>query len=220
MKKDIKYTLNLVETDGAQARAELKAAELEADNQLTENAKIRLGDVKLEKWWSVAAGMALILAFILYTFYLTIPAVILFVLLGAFIIYVFVKQYRQRKRVEEAEPEISPNRCVDNMLRKALGQEIAGRDVTKFMDAADLDTLGAELKAKLTELGLDTESAQVRADAKVTETDQLSPKCGVMPVSAIVTCGGVNVELKWKATFALAATGDCMVETRVHVAEA
>lgn len=220
MKKDIKYTLNLVETDGAQARAELKAAELEADNQLTENAKIRLGDVKLEKWWSVAAGMALILAFILYTFYLTIPAVILFVLLGAFIIYVFVKQYRQRKRVEEAEPEISPNRCVDNMLRKALGLEIAGRDVTKFMDAADLDTLGAELKAKLTELGLDTESAQVRADAKVTETDQLSPKCGVMPVSAIVTCGGVNVELKWKATFALAATGDCMVETRVHVAEA
>lgn len=220
MKKDIKYTLNLVETDGAQARAELKAAELEADNQLTENAKIRLGDVKLEKWWSVAAGMALILAFILYTFYLTIPAVILFVLLGAFIIYVFVKQYRQRKRVEEAEPEISPNRCVDNMLRKALGLEIAGRDVTKFMDAADLDTLGAELKAKLTELGLDTESAQVRADAKVTETDQLSPKCGVMPVSAIVTCGGVNVELKWKATFALAATGDCMVETSVHVAEA
>lgn len=220
MKKDIKYTLNLVETDGAQARAELKAAELEADNQLTENAKIRLGDVKLEKWWSVAAGMALILAFILYTFYLTIPAVILFVLLGAFIIYVFVKQYRQRKRVEEAEPEISPNRCVDNMLRKALGLEIAGRDVTKFMDAADLDTLGAELKAKLTELRLDTESAQVRADAKVTETDQLSPKCGVMPVSAIVTCGGVNVELKWKATFALAATGDCMVETRVHVAEA
>lgn len=220
MKKDIKYTLNLVETDGAQARAELKAAELEADNQLTENAKIRLGDVKLEKWWSVAAGMALILAFILYTFYLTIPAVILFVLLGAFIIYVFVKQYRQRKRVEEAEPEISPNRCVDNMLRKALGLEIAGRDVTKFMDAADLDTLGVELKAKLTELGLDTESAQVRADAKVTETDQLSPKCGVMPVSAIVTCGGVDVELKWKATFALAATGDCMVETRVHVAEA
>lgn len=219
MKKDIKYTLNLVETDGAQARAELKAAELEADNQLTENAKIRLGDVKLEKWWSVAAGMALILAFILYTFYLTIPAVILFVLLSAFIIYVFVKQYRQRKRVEEAEPEISPNRCVDNMLRKALGLEIAGRDVTKFMNAADLDTLGAELKAKLTELGLDTESAQVRADAKVTETDQLSPKCGVMPVSAIVTCGGVNVELKWKATFALAATGDCMVETRVHVVE-
>ena len=198
MKKDIKYTLNLAEMDGAQARAEQKAAVLEADNQLAENAKIRLGDVKLEKWWSVAAGMALILAFILYTFYLTIPAVILFVLLGAFIIYVFVKQHRQRRRIEEAEPEISPNRCVDNMLRKALG---------------------AELKAKLTGLGLDISGAEVRADAKVTETDQLSPKCGAMPVSAIVSCGGVNVELKWKATFALAATGDCMVETRVHVVE-
>jgi len=220
MKKDIKYTLNLAEMDGAQARAEQKAAVLEADNQLAENAKIRLGDVKLEKWWSVAAGMALILAFILYTFYLTIPAVILFVLLGAFIIYVFVKQHRQRRRIEEAEPEISPNRCVDNMLRKALGLEIAGRDVTRFMDDADIEALGAELKEKLTGLGLDISGAEVRADAKVTETDQLSPKCGVMPVSAIVSCGGVNVELKWKATFALAATGDCMVETRVHVVEA
>jgi len=120
MKKDIKYTLNLAEMDGAQARAEQKAAVLEADNQLAENAKIRLGDVKLEKWWSVAAGMALILAFILYTFYLTIPAVILFVLLGAFIIYVFVKQHRQRRRIEEAEPEISPNRCVDNIGKLKL----------------------------------------------------------------------------------------------------
>ena len=219
MKKDIKYTLNLTETDGAQARAEKKAAELEADAQLAENAGIRLGDVKLEKWWSVAAGIALILAFILYTFYLTIPAVILFVLLGAFIIYVFVKLHRLKKRVEEAEPEISPNRCVDNMLRKALGLPVAGRDVTKFMDSADVEALGAELKAKLGDFGLDVADAQVRADAKVTETDQISPKCGAMPVSAVISCSGVNVELKWTATFALAATGDCMVDTKLRVAE-
>lgn len=216
MKKDIKYTLNIIEAEGSRARAEKKAAELEVDSRLSDNARLRLGDVKLEKWWSVAAGMALIAAFILYTFYLTIPAVIILVLLAAFIVYVFAKLRKERRRVENAEPEISPNRCISALVNKALGNEITGRDVTVYMDSADIAAFGAELKQKLAELGLDAAPASVKADAKVTEIDQLSDKCGVMPVSVVLDCAGEKVELKWTATFALAATGDCMPNTKLH----
>ena len=215
MKKDIKHILNITEADGARARAEKKAADMEVDSRLAANARLRLGDVKLEKWWSVAAGMALIAAFILYTCYLTIPAAIILVLLAAFIIYVFTKLHRERKRVENTEPEISPNRCISALVNKALGNEITGRDVTSYMDHADIAAFGAQLKSKLATLGLDSASVTVKADAKVTETDQLTEKCGTMPVSVILDCAGTKVELKWNATFALPSTGDCMPDTKL-----
>lgn len=217
MKKEIKHILNISEAEGAQARAEKKAAEMEADSRLSDNAKLRLGNVKLEKWWSVAAGAALILAFILYTCYLTIPAVILLLLLAAFIVYVFVKQHMERKRVESTEPEISPNRCLDALVKKALGKAVTGRDVTGYMDPADIAAFGAQLCEKLSALGLDPASAEVKADAKVTEADQISEKCGRMPVSVVLDCAGVKVELKWTATFALPNTGDCMPDTRLVI---
>ena len=217
MKKDIKHTIELIEQEGAQARCERAAALMEADERLAANAALRNGDVKLEKWWSVAAGIALIAAFILYSFYLTIPAVILLVLLAGFIVFVYVRRHNQRRRIENAEPEISANRSVDVLIRKALGLKISGRDISGFMDAADTAFLGAQLKEKLSGLGLDTADMSVKADAKVTDADQLSEKCGRMPVSAYLTCGGATVEVKWNATFALASTGDCMADTKLTV---
>ena len=217
MKKDIKHIIEVIEAEGAQARAEKKAAEMEADPRLSENARLRLGDVKLEKWWSVAAGMALIAAFILYTVYLTIPAVILLILLAGFIVYALLKLRRDRKRVENAEGEISANRSVDALVRRALGLPITGRDVSGYMDAADIAAFGDSLKSKLVELGLDPAKADIKADCKITETDQLSPKTGRMPAGVIITCGDTKVELKWTATFALPDTGDCMADAKLHI---
>lgn len=215
MKNDIKHTINLVPAEGAQQRACKIAEKMEADARLSENAKIRMGDVKMEKWWSVAAGMALIAAFILYTCYLTIPAVVLFCLLGAFLIYVFIHLRSQRKRVEEAEPEISPNRSVYTFVKKALGQDINGRDVSEFMDGADVAAFGSALRARLAGLGLDTANVSVRADVKVTEADKVADKCGKMPVRVVLDCAGVKAELKWDGMFAMANTGDCMIDTKI-----
>ena len=164
MKNNIKNVINIVVADGAQERAAKAAALLEADERLVANAKVRLGDVKIEKWWSVAAGMALIAVFILYTFYLTIPAVILLGLLAAFLIYVGIHLRRQRKRVEEAEPEISPNRCVDVFVRKALGIEVIGRDVSGYMSEVDIAAFGAALKARLSGMGIELSNISVKAD--------------------------------------------------------
>ena len=217
MKNDIKNVINIVVADGAQERAAKAAALLEADERLVANAKVRLGDVKIEKWWSVAAGMALIAVFILYTFYLTIPAVILLGLLAAFLIYVGIHLRRQRKRVEEAEPEISPNRCVDVFVRKALGIEVIGRDVSGYMSEADIADFGAALKARLSGMGIDAGNISVKADVKVTHADQITPNCGKMPVSVVLDCGADKVELKWDGIFAFSATGDCMLDTKLTV---
>ena len=217
MKNDIKHTLNLTSPDGAQARCEEKAALLEADARLAENAQLRSGDVKLEKWWSMAAGMALIAAFILYSCYLTIPAVILLCLLAAFLVFVYVRRYRQRRRIENAEPEISPNRCVETFVKKALGQPVSGRDVSGYMDEGDIAAFGEQLRSRLAALGLSAENVSVKSDAKVTETDQTGAKCGKMPVRVVLDCAGAKVELKWTAAFALASTGDCMLDTKLDI---
>ena len=217
MKNDIKNIINITVADGAQERAAKAAALLEADERLVGNAKVRLGDVKIEKWWSVAAGMALIAVFILYTFYLTIPAVILLGLLAAFLIYVGVHLRRQRKRVEEAEPEISPNRCVDVFVRKALGMDIIGRDVSGYMNKSDISAFGAALKARLSDMNIDPSRVSIKADVKVTHADQLTEKCGKMPVSVILDYNGEKAELKWDGIFALSATGDCMLDTKLTV---
>lgn len=217
MKNEIKNIIEVSVSEGAQARAERAAARLEADEQLAENAKIRLGDVKIEKWWSVAAGMALVAAFILYTCYLTIPALILLGLLAAFLIYVFIHLRTERKKIENAEPEISPNRCVDVFMKKALGQSVTGRDVSAYMDAADIVAFGTALRAKLADMGFGADVAIEKVNVKVTETEQLSEKCGQIPVSVIIACGSEKAEIRWVGTFALSATGDCMLDTKLVV---
>lgn len=215
MKNDIRHTLNLTELPGAEERAARKAAQLESDAQLAENAKNRTGDVKLEKWWSVIAGVTLVAAFIMYTCYLTIPALILMALLAIYIICVYVRMYLKRRSVESAVPEISPNRGVETFIKKALGQSVTGRDVSGYMDRADIAAFGAALSEKLAGLGLSAEGAAVKADAKVVQADAAGDKCSRIPVSVVLDCGGAQVELKWTATFALAATGDCMPDTKL-----
>ena len=213
MKNTAKYTLTLTERDNIGAAVMAARAKMDADPRLTENARQRAGGVKMEKWWSVAAGLALVASFILYTAYLTIPALILICLLALFLIYVGVSMRLRRKKLEMVEHEISPQRSADAVLRHAAGMPADPR-LLSYCDEGDLKAFAANMGAKLGEIaaaeGVSPVPTCLRTDVDVTILDNIGDDRAVMSLTAQYTLGeSITVNAEYKATFAIAATGDC-----------
>jgi len=225
---DIKarYIVELTARENTAEMAENVAAVMAGDPELVENSKLRNSNLKFEKWWSVIAGILLVAAFILYSFYLTIPAVILLGLLIAFLIYAGINLQLQRKKRENAPHEISPRRSTDAFIKTALNLHISGRDVTGYLDTADI----AEFGRKLTPVIAGVAAAEsvpaapvtTAVSVKVTDTEPVNDCLNLIPTDIIITIADtVELVLSYKAPFAIAITGDCaLVDTCPSLGEA
>lgn len=209
-----RYTTELIPRSAPAARAAETIRRMASDERLSGNAKQRTGNTKIEKWWSVVAGLLLVIIFILYSFYLTIPAVILLGVLVVFLIYIGISLRLQRKSKESAEHEISPRRSADAFIKKALGKEISGRDLTVYMSETDIAAFGAGLKSMIAEIaaaeGENAADISVATSAKVTEAEVNEDDFSIIPVEFTISIGtGTELLLKYAAPFAMASTGDC-----------
>ena len=204
-----RYSIELTAREGAEARAAATAQRVAADGVLAANAKKRTGNVKMEKWWSVVSGMLLVATFILYTCYLTIPALITLGVLVVFLIYAGISLRMQRNVKENAEPEISPRRSMDAFIKTALGMEVTGRDATVYMDKDDISAFGNDLCAALQAIGAGEVTA-VETAVKVTEAKSEVDGMSIIPASVTLTCAETEVVLEYSAPFAMAETGDCV----------
>ncbi len=204
-----RYTIKLTARDDAEKRAAETAKRVMDDSVLIDNAKKRNGNVKMEKWWSVVSGMLLVATFILYTFYLTIPAVILLGVLVAFLIYAGISLRMQRKVKENAEHEISPSSSMDAFIKTALGMEVTGRNATAYMDKTEIAAFGKALRSALEAAGAGDVEA-VNTTVKVTEAESDTDGMSFIPAVIILTSGETEVVLDYNAPFAIAATGDCV----------
>ena len=212
---DIKtrYTVELTAREGAAERVADTIKRMSTDENLSRNAKLRTGNVKMEKWWSVVAGLLLVIVFILYSFYLTIPAVILLGVLIAFLIYVGISLKLQQRAKDNAEHEISPRRSADAFINKSLGLTVTGRDATVYMDNSDIGTFGIQLLGKIAVCeGADTSAMFVTTSAKVTDVEEKGENYSLIPLEITVSLGkDVEMLLKYNAPFAIASTGDCVI---------
>ena len=215
MKTNAKYTLTLTERGNIDALVAAARQRMAADAQLTENAAQRAEGVKMEKWWSVVAGITLVVSFILYTAYLTIPAVILICLLALFLVYVGITMRLRGKKLERVEHEISPQRSADAVLRYAAGLPADPR-MLAYCDMTSLDAFSAALKAQLSDIaaaeGVSPVPANFTTAVDVTFLENIGDDRAAMAVSALCTLeNNTAVAINYKATFALAATGDCIL---------
>lgn len=206
-----RYILPLCESALSDEAVAAVAGRLEADGALSENARRRSGSVRLERWWNIVAGILLVAFIVLYSFYLTIPALIVLALMVGFMAYAGFRLLSKRRAIRNTDPEISPHRAADAFFRAALGLRPHGRDVTRFMDADRIAEFSAALRAQLKALGVNESSLTLHTETLVTSLDRPSASRAVIPVTAAVISGDVEVILEYGASFALAATGDCMI---------
>lgn len=108
MDSKARYILPLCEDRLSDEAVSAVAARLAADGALSENARRRNGSVKLERWWNIVSGVLLVMFIVLYSFYLTIPALIVLALMVGFMIYAGLKLMAKRRAIRNTEPEISP----------------------------------------------------------------------------------------------------------------
>lgn len=211
MDSRIRYILPLCEGALSDSAVSAVAAQLAADGTLSENARRRSGGVKLERWWNIVAGVLLVLFIVLYSFYLTIPALIVLALLVGFMIYVGLKLVAKRRAVLNTDTEISPHRAADAFLRAALGLQVHGRDLTRLMDADRVAAFSAALINQLDALGVKNGEITLHTEALVSSLERKSAVRAVIPVVATIISGFVEVILEYSATFALSPTGDCLI---------
>lgn len=205
------YILPLVERDITDADVNAAAERLASDAKLSANARVRSGGIKLQRWWNVVSGVLLILFFVLYSFYLTIPALIVAGVMAVFLGYVGVKVLMQKAALNKTETEISPHRCADAFLRRALGMPAAGRDISRFFDIEAATAFGTELKKTIAALGLDPMAIALKTACDITRLEHTSPVAARIPICAILTFADTRVILEYHATFALPSTGDCIL---------
>lgn len=209
--ENITYIIPLVEKNIDDAAVASAAQRLTGDEKLSANAKIRSGGIKLQKWWSVVSGMLLIIFFVLYSFYLTIPALIVAGVMAVFLCFVGIKLMRQKAAINRIETEISPNRFADAFLRTALDMPVAGRDISRFLDTEAAASFGAELKKTIASLGMDAAAVSLKTACDITRLERTAPGAARIPVCATLSAGNVNTILEYHATFALPDTGDCIL---------
>lgn len=210
-----RYQAELTARDGVEQRAAAAVTALSGDARLADNAKKRNGNVRMQKWWSVVSGILLVVTFILYSFYLTIPALISLGVLVAFLVYVGISLRMQRKVKENAEHEISPRRSLDALVRRALGMEVSGRDATVYMPKGDIAIFGARLRAAVSEVaaaeGVKCGDIAVSTAVKVTEAGTESDTVSFIPAEITLTLNGcIDIVLTGSIPFAIAPTGDCI----------
>lgn len=211
MDSKARYILPLCEGELSDEAVSAVAAQLAADGTLSENARRRTGSVNLERWWNIVAGILLVLFIVLYSFYLTIPALIVLALMVGFMIYAGLKLMAKRRAIRNTDPEISPHRAADAFLRAALGLRVHGRDITYLMDAERIAEFSARLLDQLKALGVNNADMTLHTEALVTSLERRSAGRAIIPVVASVISGNVEVILEYSATFALSVTGDCRI---------
>lgn len=211
MDSKARYLLPLCEGALSDEAVSAIAARLAADDALSENARRRSGSVKLERWWNIVAGILLVLFIVLYSFYLTIPALVVLALLVGFMIYVGLKLMAKRRAIRNTDPEISPHRAADAFLRAALGLRVLGRDITHLMDADRVAGFSAALLDQLKALGVKDADMTLHTEVLVTSLERQSAVRAVIPVVATIISGDIEVILEYGATFALSVTGDCLI---------
>ena len=204
------FIVPLIERALTDADVSAAAEKLAADKKLAENARRRSDGMKLQRWWSVVAGVLIILFFVLYSFYLTKLAVAVLIIMALFMAFVGWNLYSQRRKVSKTETEISPHRCADAFFRSALGLPATGRDISRLLDQDSIRNFACDIMPVLESIGIEGDM-ELNTVVDVTRLERVSEGRAQIPVTAEVTCGDTRAFIEMSATFALPITGDCVM---------
>ncbi|MGI6238047.1 MAG: hypothetical protein ACOYI5_00265 [Christensenellales bacterium] len=218
MALNARYIVALAErADAGADMARAAIARLEADETLARTAKRRARYEKDDRWWSVVAGVLIIVMSVLYSANLTVAAHISAVVLCVYVVVIFSYIIAKRALLKRTEPPISPTRALDALFRGALGLPARANDPVRLYDGARLAQFSRDLAAQLIPLaraaGVEPEHWTVSVEVNPRLVEGASSDIAAIPAVATATCAdasGARVEflLEYFATFVSAAGGD------------
>lgn len=212
-----RYLIELSEKSLSEASTGLVCARLEGDSALRSAAKDRVRYSRNDRWWSVPGGIMLIGFFAVYSAGYTTAALCIAAVMAIYLAAVLSWMAIKRLRLRRVAPELSPQRGAEALWRMALGMPPRGRDVTRLF-ADEPDKLGAVLKnvtAQLAkECGVDIRKWTLDVSTALGSMFSPARDVAVIPLSIYAVGSGEGGEcefiFEYAATFACAATGDCL----------
>lgn len=212
------YIVEMQEKHPCTAAIGRACAKLESDPEIIAAARDRKKYSKSDAWWSIPAGMMLVAAFAVYSFRLTVAALVIFGVMALYLAAMFIRMGVKKSRLAKIENEISPQRAIEALFRRAMRLPARGRNISRLISGEDTDVFSASflgtLTAKSRECGVEPEKWEIAAKTDLTGMINTARDAFSVPVRVEITAHGVSgrcrFEVEYMATFAAASTGDCL----------
>lgn len=212
------FTIELQEKAPCTCAVGRACARLESDPETTAAARDRERYSKNDAWWSIPAGIMLIISFAVYSMNLRILALSVIIAMAVYIAAMFIRMGVKKSRLKKIDSEISPQRAVEAMLRKALRLPPRGKDISRLVTGDNSDVFSASLlgaiTAKARECGVEPAQWAVNVRTDLSGMVSAARDAFSAPVRAVVIVKGeggqCRFNLEYMASFACASTGDCL----------
>ena len=213
-----RYLIELAEHPAQEDAARAARARLEKDATLSKTAKDRARYGRDDRWWSVVAGLLIILMSILYSANLYTLANISAVVLCAYVIAIFSYIITKRVLLKRTDPAISPTRALDALFRKALDMPPRKNDAARFYDEKAVSAFSKDLAATLVPLaraaGVEPQNWEMNLETNPRLAESAFRDVVSMPAIAIVAASGgagsVEFILEGFFTFVSTSGGDSL----------
>lgn len=213
-----RYLIELHEQPASEEAARAARGRLEGDPALSRTAKDRARYEKDDRWWSVIAGLLIVVMSILYSANLYTLANITAVVLCVYVVAIFSYIIAKRVLLKRTDPAISPTRALDALFRRALGLPARKNDVSRLYEEKAVAAFSRDLAATLVPLaraaGVEPEkwTLDLETNPRLAESDRR----GVVSMPAIATvsassgAGSVEFILELFASFVTTEGGDSL----------
>lgn len=216
MTRKARYLIELVEHPVGEEAARAVRARLENDPTLAKTAKDRARYERDDRWWSVLAGVLIVVMSILYSSNLYTLANIAAVILCLYVVGIFSYIIAKRVLLKRTDPAISPTRALDSLLRKALGMPPRKNDVSRYYDEKAAAEFSRNLAATLVPLsraaGVEPQNWTLELETNPRLAESALRGVASMPAVAVVTAsdqaGSVEFILDLFASFVSTDGGD------------
>lgn len=212
------YIVEMQEKHACTAVIGRACANLESDPEIIAAAQARKKYSKSDAWWSIPAGMMLVAAFALYSFRLTIASLAVIGVMAVYLAAMFIRMVVKRSYLKKIDNEISPQRAIEALFRRAMRLPARGRDISRLVTGEDTEVFSASflgtLVAKSRECGVEPENWEIAVKTDLTGMVNTARDAFSLPVRAEITSHGAggrcSFVVEYMATFAAASTGDCL----------
>ena len=213
-----RYLIELAEHPVAEDAARAALERLEADPALSKTAKNRARYERDDRWWSIVAGLLIVVMSILYSANLYTLANISAVVLCVYVVAIFSYIIAKRVLLKHTDPAISPTRALDALFRKALGLPPRKNDVSRFYDEKELAGFSRELAKVLVPLaraaGVEPEAwdLAVEVNTRLAESELrfVASMPAVMTITASSGAGAVEFLAEGFFSFVATEGGDLL----------
>ncbi len=184
-----RYLIELAEHPVTEDAARAARTRLDQDAALTKTAQNRARYERDDRWWSVVAGLLIVIMFLLYSANLYTLANISAIILCAYVIGIFSYIIGKRMLLKRTDPAISPTRALDGLFRRALDMPARKNDTSRFYDEGAVAAFSKELAQTLVPLaraaGIEPQAWEMNLETNPRLAE--SPRTGVVSMPAVAT---------------------------------